>query len=139
MESPYRRLSCSRPTKYSSKRPAPCCAAVGCAVTAVTRTFRIAIAITQGGAGPIAGAARHAPAHMPRRLSESLVTKRNYDEIVSHSAYQPFERQAEASLREHADLLNLTHDAMFVRDMESAIRYWNRGAEEMYGWTAEEA
>jgi PAS domain S-box-containing protein len=76
---------------------------------------------------------------MPRRQSESLVTKRKYDETLSRPAWQPFERQAEASLREHADLLNLTHDAMFVRDMESAIKYWNRGAEEMYGWTAEEA
>lgn len=55
---------------------------------------------------------------MPRRLSESLVTKRKDDETLSRPARQPFERQVEASLREHADLLNLTHDAMFVRDMK---------------------
>lgn len=67
------------------------------------------------------------------------MTKRKCDETLSRPAWQAFERPAEASLREHADLLNLTHDAMFVRDMESAIKYWNRGAEEMYGWTAEEA
>ncbi|OUM01978.1 hypothetical protein A8M77_12745 [Variovorax sp. JS1663] len=42
-------------------------------------------------------------------------------------------------LREHADLLNLTHDAMIVRDMDASITYWNRGAEKMYGWTAQEA
>lgn len=65
--------------------------------------------------------------------------KRKNGEPLSRPACQPFERQAEASLREHADLLNLTHDAMFVRDMDAAITYWNRGAEEMYGWTAEEA
>jgi PAS domain S-box-containing protein len=76
---------------------------------------------------------------MPRRPSESLVTKRKNDESLLRPASRPFEPQAEASLREHAELLNLTHDAMFVRDMGAAIKYWNRGAEEMYGWTAEEA
>jgi PAS domain S-box-containing protein len=43
----------------------------------------------------------------------------------------------------HANLLdrtiNLTHDAILVRDMKSIITYWNKGAEEMYGWTAQQA
>ena len=46
--------------------------------------------------------------------------------------------QAEA-LREQAELLNLTHDTIFVRDMRNVIRYWNHGAEELYGWTPAEA
>jgi PAS domain S-box-containing protein len=50
------------------------------------------------------------------------------------------ERQcAEETLREQADLLNLTHDAIFVRDLDGVITYWNRGAEALYGWTAEQA
>ncbi|HKN21705.1 MAG TPA: PAS domain S-box protein [Terracidiphilus sp.] len=48
-------------------------------------------------------------------------------------------RRAEAGLRERADLLDLTHDTVFVMDMEGVIKYWNRGAEERYGWTAEQA
>jgi PAS domain S-box-containing protein len=40
---------------------------------------------------------------------------------------------------QQASLLNLTHDTIFVRDMSDVITYWNRGAQEMYGWTAEEA
>jgi PAS domain S-box-containing protein len=40
---------------------------------------------------------------------------------------------------QQASLLNLTHDTIFVRDMSDIITYWNRGAEELYGWTAEEA
>jgi len=62
-------------------------------------------------------------------------------------------RQAEAQLRQarddlevevaertqQASLLNLTHDTIFVRDINGAITYWNRGAEELYGWTPEQA
>lgn len=40
---------------------------------------------------------------------------------------------------ERSSLLNLTHDTIFVRDMSDNIRYWNRGAEELYGWTPEQA
>jgi two-component system, LuxR family, sensor kinase FixL len=53
-------------------------------------------------------------------------------------ARQRAEQQAEAALRERANLLNLTHDSIFVHGINGAIRYWNRGAEELYGWTAEE-
>jgi len=48
-------------------------------------------------------------------------------------------QSAEVTLREHANLLNLTHDTIFVRDMSNVITYWNRGAQELYGWAAEEA
>jgi PAS domain S-box-containing protein len=42
-------------------------------------------------------------------------------------------------LREQAALLDLTHDTVFVRDEQDVITYWNRGAEELYGWTRAEA
>ena len=62
-------------------------------------------------------------------------------------------RRAEADLRQardnlvvevaertrQASLLNLTHDTIFVRDLDDVITYWNRGAQELFGWTAEEA
>jgi PAS domain S-box-containing protein len=47
--------------------------------------------------------------------------------------------QTEAVLSERASLLDLAHDTVFVRDMNDVITYWNRGAEERYGWTRQEA
>ena len=44
-----------------------------------------------------------------------------------------------ALLREQASLLDITHDAMFVRDFNDTITFWNRGAEQLYGWPREEA
>jgi PAS domain S-box-containing protein len=48
-------------------------------------------------------------------------------------------RRSEQALREQAALLDLTHDTVFVMDLEGVIKYWNRGAEERYGWTAKQA
>ena len=44
-----------------------------------------------------------------------------------------------AERTQQASLLNLTHDTIFVRDMSDVITYWNRGAQELYGWAAEHA
>lgn len=47
--------------------------------------------------------------------------------------------RAELKLEEQANLLNLTRDAIMVRDLNDRIEFWNHGAEAVYGWTAEEA
>jgi len=50
------------------------------------------------------------------------------------------ERQKTArDLAEKARLLDLTHDAIIVCDLKGRMNYWNHGAEELYGWTADEA
>lgn len=47
--------------------------------------------------------------------------------------------KAEAVIHEQAALLDKTSDAIVVRDLDCKITYWNKGAESLYGWTAEEA
>jgi len=48
-------------------------------------------------------------------------------------------KRAEKKIQEQADLLELAHDAIFVRSLDEKIQYWNKGAELLYGWTAEQA
>ncbi|HEX3525377.1 MAG TPA: PAS domain S-box protein, partial [Stellaceae bacterium] len=44
-------------------------------------------------------------------------------------------QSAEATLREQASLLDLTHDSIVGRRFDDdVVTYWNRGAEELYGW-----
>src|ERR1700723_4532278 len=38
-----------------------------------------------------------------------------------------------------SELLELAHDPIIVRDVDSTILFWNRGAQETYGWSAAEA
>jgi PAS domain-containing protein len=48
-------------------------------------------------------------------------------------------KRGEEALRERANLLDLTHDTVFVRDINDVITFWNRGAEKLYGWSRDEA
>jgi PAS domain S-box-containing protein len=48
------------------------------------------------------------------------------------------QKQTERRLAEQARLLDLTTDAIFIRDMRDRITFWNRGAKELYGYSAEE-
>ncbi|MGG6297951.1 hybrid sensor histidine kinase/response regulator [Leptolyngbya sp. AN02str] len=47
-------------------------------------------------------------------------------------------KQAEDKIREQAALLNITTDAILVLGMDHKIQYWNKGAEQLYGWCIEE-
>ena len=47
--------------------------------------------------------------------------------------------RAGEDLQEQAALLNLAHDAIFVRSSDHFVKFWNKGAEELYGFTKEEA
>jgi PAS domain S-box-containing protein len=47
-------------------------------------------------------------------------------------------KQAQQKIREQAALLDVATDAIFVRDMEHHILFWNKSAERLYGWQAAE-
>ncbi|MEN9565336.1 MAG: hypothetical protein RLZZ69_532, partial [Cyanobacteriota bacterium] len=47
-------------------------------------------------------------------------------------------KSAEQKIREQAALLDIASDAIYVRDLEHRILFWNSGAERLYGWTVAE-
>ena len=46
--------------------------------------------------------------------------------------------QAAVQLREQASLLDQAQDAIMVRNLDGTLRFWNQGAERLYGWSAQE-
>ncbi|MBI1889686.1 MAG: diguanylate cyclase [Burkholderiales bacterium] len=42
-------------------------------------------------------------------------------------------------IREQAALLDKARDAIVVRDIDNRVRFWNKGAERLFGWSSEEA
>lgn len=48
-------------------------------------------------------------------------------------------KHTEAALRFQATILDHIHDAVIVTDTTGAITHWNRGAEQVYGYTAAES
>src|SRR6202048_14136 len=82
-------------------------------------------------------ALRQARDKLEARVKERTVDlTRSNEQLRSEVAER---ERSEHRLREHASLLDLTHDTVFVRDMNDVITYWNRGAEQRYGWSTKEA
>ncbi len=46
--------------------------------------------------------------------------------------------RASQTLREQASLLDKAQDAILVTDLQRRLTYWNKSAERLYGWTADE-
>jgi PAS domain S-box-containing protein len=49
------------------------------------------------------------------------------------------QRAAEERLRQQADLLDKAQDAILAVGLDHRINYWNKGAERIFGWTADQA
>ena len=48
-------------------------------------------------------------------------------------------KRVEQAMTERAQLLDLSSDAIFVRDRDDRITFWNKSASELYGYSREEA
>lgn len=57
---------------------------------------------------------------------------------LDERALRARQRRAEGELRYQADLLDAVNQAVIATDLNGTIRYWNRFAETLYGWSAAE-
>ncbi|QHG16533.1 response regulator [Nostoc sp. ATCC 53789] len=60
-------------------------------------------------------------------------------DITEQQAVLRERKNAEQKIREQAAWLDITTDAIIVQDLVNKIQFWNKGAEHLYGWMAEEA
>jgi PAS domain S-box-containing protein len=75
----------------------------------------------------------------PLLLDEALHAIAAIRDMTAQRAAERERLQQSQYIRQQAELINLAHDAILVRDPASRVVSWNRGAEEFYGWTAQEA
>jgi PAS domain S-box-containing protein len=59
--------------------------------------------------------------------------------FAARAAMELQRKKSEAQIREQAMFLDKAHDAILVKGMDDRIIYWNQAAEELYGWTKDEA
>jgi diguanylate cyclase (GGDEF)-like protein/PAS domain S-box-containing protein len=71
-----------------------------------------------------------------RSAAETAIRKLNADLEQRVAERTRTLEQQTIVLTEQAALLDLAQEAIFVRDSQNRIMFWNRGAEVMYGWPA---
>ncbi|MDZ8104926.1 MAG: response regulator [Nostoc sp. DedQUE12a] len=76
--------------------------------------------------------------HLRLRNLTKKLTEQNIDISKQQAALREC-KHAEKKIREQAALLNITTDAILVQDLSNQIQFWNKGAEDLYGWMAQEA
>ncbi len=59
--------------------------------------------------------------------------------FAARSASELERQQTDVQVREQAALIDEARDAILVRDLDHRITFWNKGAERLFGWSAEDA
>ncbi|HXA80992.1 MAG TPA: PAS domain S-box protein [Opitutaceae bacterium] len=75
------------------------------------------------------------------RLTVSLVRKPGGEPLFAIGMAEDITAQkaAESHVRHLTHLIDLSLNAIIIGDIDGTIRYWNKGAELLFGWTAAEA
>lgn len=58
--------------------------------------------------------------------------------FATRAASEVIRQRDDFRLREQAHLLDRAHDAILVRSLDHRISFWNKGAERIFGWAAQE-
>lgn len=75
-----------------------------------------------------------------KHLATQVAIAIQQSELYQQVQIELCERQrSEEKVRQQAALLDITSDAIFVLGLDNQIRFWNKGAETLYGWPATEA
>ncbi|GAA5121511.1 PAS domain S-box protein [Luteolibacter yonseiensis] len=72
-------------------------------------------------------------------LEDTALVQSTLQIFAARAASELDRQQADARIREQASLLDKAQDAILVRNLDHKITFWNKSAERLYGWTAEEA
>jgi PAS domain S-box-containing protein len=72
-------------------------------------------------------------------IRETALVMSTLSIFATRAASELDRQQAEARIREQASLLDKARDAIIVRGLDHRITFWNKGAQRLYGWRAEEA
>lgn len=71
-------------------------------------------------------------------LEQSSLVHSTLKIFASRVADELERQETDERIREQASLLDKAQDAILVRDLNHRVTYWNKSAEALYGWSAEE-
>ena len=66
----------------------------------------------------------------------AIAERKRHQKALQKAAIQ--HQQAEQKIKEQAALLDVTTDAILVKTLDNHIIFWNKGAEKVFGWKANE-
>jgi len=81
--------------------------------------------------------AQKAKEQLETQLAQTILELRQANHQIQLQMLE--NEQNQKIIKEQAELLDLVHDAILVRDLDNTIIFWNQSAEKMYGFPENEA